>query len=382
MNANPTSLSETLYGPSGSVYLYSLLIVIILMTMLVSFRLLVTRRKIGYLSMIIALGLLVIQHIQMIVLAYSGSLSPGEEYTALLLKVLAFVMVNIGLYQLYNATKRRDFILYGFTFALTVCVSITYWSANRWLAGNEELHTLLRPLGMDLFLFVLIFLCFMLVHPRIGQNGKYQTMLTVYFAAHAIHTVNAYLFDGNQGDLHLLELTIPFLFYIVLFLFIVERVIEILQAVYTSSITDDLTKLYNRKYFDARVVQYVKSGVPVTVIFSDIDNFKKLNDTQGHHMGDKVLKQVARILTEETEESGICGRYGGEEMVILVKNPDTDPLELAERIRRRVEEETIVTVSMGCKKWRRRMSPASLIKGADKAMYEAKTTGKNKVVQG
>ncbi|MCZ8517993.1 MULTISPECIES: GGDEF domain-containing protein [Paenibacillus] len=382
MNPNPMSLRDMLYGPAGSVYLYSLLIVIILMTMMVSFRLLLSRRKIGYLSMIIALGLLVIQHIQMIVLAYSGELSPGEEYTSLLLKVLAFVTVNAGIYQLYNATKQRDFILYGCTAAVTVLVSLTYWSAHRWLAGSPQLQPLMRPLGMELFLFVLIFLCFMLVHPRIGQNGKYQTMLTVYFASHAIHMANVYLFGGKQGELRLLELAVPFFFYIVLFLFIVERVIEILQAIYTSSITDGLTKLYNRKYFETRVSQHIKSGAPVSLIFSDIDNFKQLNDTKGHHMGDKVLKQVARILAEETEEIGICSRYGGEELVILVNDLDTDALELAERIRMRVEKETAVTLSIGCKRWRKRMTAGTLIKGADKAMYEAKTTGKNKVVQG
>lgn len=140
---------------------------------------------------------------------------------------------------------------------------------------------------------------------------------------------------------------VPVFFYIVLFLFIVERVIEIMQAIYNSSITDGLTKLYNRKYFYKRVSQYVLQKIPVSVLFSDIDNFKKLNDTKGHAMGDQVLKQVAQIIREEAEEIGVCGRYGGEEMVVLVTDVEVDAGELAERIRARVESETIVTVSMG-----------------------------------
>ena len=75
------------------------------------------------------------------------------------------------------------------------------------------------------------------------------------------------------------------------------------------------------------------------------------------------------------------GRYGGEELVILLTDPDVKPAELAERIRKRIEEETIVTVSMGFSTYKKGLTGDKLIKQADEAMYKAKTTGKNKVVK-
>lgn len=374
------TFSDFVFGPYGSVFLYGMLMVIILMTSLVSFRLLVNRRKIGYFSMIVSLVILLVQYGQLIRQALSPTIGDTAVYTALLVKVLAFVLVNIGLYQLYNATRKRDFLVFGFFVAVTVFVSMTYWYAPAWLDGSEEQMRLLKPLGMELYLFLLLFLSFLLVNPRIGQNGKYQLMLTVYFLGHTLHMANGYLFDGKQRVLGLLEQTVPFVFHTVLFLFIFERVIEILQAIYNSSITDGLTKLYNRKYFYSRVQQYIAQRAPVSVIFSDIDNFKKLNDTKGHHMGDQVLKQVAHIMKEEAEDIGLCGRYGGEEMVVLVTDPDEDAGELAERIRSRVEAETIVTVSMGYSSFKKGLGADELIKKADEAMYRAKTSGKNKVV--
>ncbi|GLI07904.1 hypothetical protein YDYSG_39340 [Paenibacillus tyrfis] len=377
---NNQTIWDLIFGPTGSIFMHSMLSVIIAMTFLVSFRLLLSRRKIGYFSMIIALFILFAQYIHLIEKTVTQDITPEQEFIALLLKLLAFVMLNIGIYQLYNTTRKRDFFVFAIFILLTAAVSVSYWFAPVWLQGSEDQSKLLRPLGMELYLFLLLFLSFLLVNSRIGQNGKYQLMLTVYFTTHTIHMANVYLFDNKQIVLNFLEQTIPFVFYIVLFLFIFERVIEIMQAIYNSSITDGLTKLYNRKYFYNRVTQYVQLQAPVSVIFSDIDNFKKLNDTKGHHMGDQVLKQVAQIVKEETEDSGICGRYGGEEMVVLVTDPEVDAAGLSERIRSRVETETIVTVSMGYSLLKKGVNAEELIKQADEAMYKAKTTGKNKVV--
>jgi diguanylate cyclase (GGDEF)-like protein len=157
--------------------------------------------------------------------------------------------------------------------------------------------------------------------------------------------------------------------------------VEIMQAIYNTSITDGLTRLYNRKFFDRRVAQYVQRGYPVSVLFSDIDNFKKLNDTKGHQTGDEILKQVAEILRQESEECGIAGRYGGEEMVVLVTDPAVKMDQFAERIRSRIESETIVTASIGYSRSKGNVTADELVRQADEAMYKAKTSGKNKVVK-
>jgi two-component system, cell cycle response regulator len=380
MTLTDVTLSTIIFGPLGAVMIRCMMISILLMSLLVSFRLLVSRRKIGYFSIALALCLVLIQYGQLLGQAFSTESGETGIYIELLLKLLSFAMINIGIYQLYNATRKRDFIIFGLFLSSTIAISMTYWYVPVWLEGSGAQLSLIRTLGPELYLFLLIFLSFMLVNPRIGQNGKFQMMLTIYFAAHMIHVANVYLFGGTQAGLTLLELVVPVFFYIVLFLFIVERVIEIMQAIYNSSITDGLTKLYNRKYFYKRVSQYVLQKIPVSVLFSDIDNFKKLNDTKGHAMGDQVLKQVAQIIREEAEEIGVCGRYGGEEMVVLVTDVEVDAGELAERIRARVESETIVTVSMGLAAYHKGVSTEQLIKEADEAMYQAKTTGKNKVI--
>ncbi|WP_159887169.1 GGDEF domain-containing protein [Paenibacillus puerhi] len=374
------SFTPSLFGPAGSLWIHSMLTVIILMTMLLSIRLLLSRRKIGYFSMLVALGITLLQYGQLIARAWNPEAGDMQTFFELTLKVLAFVMINIGIFQLYNPTRKRDSAVIILFFLLTAAACSTYWLAPSWLQGSEEHTRLLRPLGLELYLFILLFLSFLLVNPRIGQNGKFQAMLTFYFGSHTLHMANLYIFEDKQPLMKLLEQLLPFGFHIILFLFIFERIIEIMQAIYTSSITDGLTRLYNRKYFSNRLSQAIQQRLPVSVIFSDIDNFKKLNDTKGHHMGDQVLKQVAQIMKEEAEEAGICGRYGGEEMVVMVTDGSTSPDELAERIRARVESETIVTVSMGHSKLKKGVGPDELVKQADEAMYKAKTTGKNKVV--
>lgn len=131
----------------------------------------------------------------------------------------------------------------------------------------------------------------------------------------------------------------------------------------------------------SRLQQYLAYGVRVSIIFTDIDNFKKLNDTQGHDKGDEAIKAVSNILREETEEVGICGRLGGEEMVVLVTDPEADVPELAEAIRSRIESEAGVTVSVGVSRYRKGVTAEALVKQADEAMYQAKTAGKNRVVK-
>ncbi|NOU97910.1 diguanylate cyclase [Paenibacillus sp. LMG 31456] len=377
---NGLRLEDLWLGTLGAVVSYLIIEVILLLTLLVSIRLLVTRRKIGYFSITLSLFILMAQHYQLIYFELTHSTSDLAFYWAILLKLLSFLLVNLGVYQLYNPTRLRDGIVFLLCFAVTALFSLSYWYIPDWLQGSSEQIRLLRPLGIELFLFLIIFVSFLLVNPRIGQNIKYQLMLTLYFCTHVIHMANSYVFDGVQSVLTKLEQIIPMVLYIVLFLFIFERVIELMQAIYNSSIRDGLTQLYNRKYFYNRVRQHIEGRINVSVLFSDIDNFKKLNDTKGHHMGDQVLKQVANILKEETDQIGICGRYGGEEMVVLVTDTETDASKLAERIRARIEAETIVTVSMGLSRYSKNVTADELIKQADEAMYKAKTSGKNKVV--
>ncbi|MFS0837641.1 GGDEF domain-containing protein [Paenibacillus sp. 1P03SA] len=357
----------------------SMMLVIITLMIFISGRLYYTRRKKGYLSMTVSLILMLVHNLLRIYWQASGQLQGMSGFADSLLQAVTFVLVNLGIYQLYNPTRRRHYLSFYGLIAVALGVSAFHFYPPS--GGSPEQAALLADLPLELYMFVLIFLCAYTITPLIGQQGKFQAVMTLYFARQTAHMVNLYLFQGDQKWLMLAEWFIPVIYATILFFLLFDRVVELMQAIYQSSITDGLTKVYNRKYFDKRVSQYIRLNLTVSVLFSDIDNFKKLNDTKGHHMGDEMLKQVASIMRQEADESGIVGRYGGEELVILLTDPDVKPAELAERIRKRIEEETIVTVSMGFSTYKKGLTGDKLIKQADEAMYKAKTTGKNKVVK-
>ncbi len=161
---------------------------------------------------------------------------------------------------------------------------------------------------------------------------------------------------------------------------------------------DELTSLYNRRYFDRRLQEEwdrsVRYDRPLAMVMIDIDNFKKYNDTWGHQKGDEVLRSVAGILTASSRLSDILCRYGGEEMVFIL--PETDAkkaLVMADFCRNLVAEKTAaiagesVTISLGvAERSSGRSDTAStcldaeaLLKAADLAMYRAKAAGRNRV---
>lgn len=146
---------------------------------------------------------------------------------------------------------------------------------------------------------------------------------------------------------------------------------------------DHLTKLYARSYLDQFVeksLEYDKSGMFLLI---DIDNFKRINDTYGHQVGDKILVQIAVQLRETIGSRGICARWGGEEMSVYVPNiNEKEALELASKIVEIIPSATDpqVTISAGLITWDERDRPAfqAVFLHADTALYEAKNSGKNR----
>jgi diguanylate cyclase (GGDEF)-like protein len=153
--------------------------------------------------------------------------------------------------------------------------------------------------------------------------------------------------------------------------------------------TDGLTALYNRRYFNERLEELLQSqqrqGLLLSLIMIDIDNFKKYNDSFGHPAGDLLLKQVARAVRETVRAQDISARYGGEEFAVILPNCDRpSALAIAERIRRTIERirelKRPITVSIGVGTAPDQAdNPVALIEFADRSLYYAKTTGKNRV---
>ncbi|SDO29722.1 diguanylate cyclase (GGDEF) domain-containing protein [Paenibacillus sp. yr247] len=372
---------DLLFGDLASLISNTIVFVIVALMFVISLRLFLDRRKKGYMSMTISLVIVGIQYLLKLYLSLSAIDTSLTAYMLLMLKIVSFVLINLGIYQLYNRTNRKQYIFFYGLIIMGFVVSVLHFSVPQMYNGTIQQVRLLQDIGLELYVFVLIFLCFYMIPPYIGQQVKYQLALTVYFFIQSDHLVNAYMYGNAQPLLTIAGNILPIIFYFLLFMLLFDRVVELMQAIYNSSITDGLTRLYNRKFFYNRVTQHVQRHLPVYILFSDIDNFKKLNDTKGHQMGDDVLKQVAQIMKEEAEECGIAGRYGGEEMVVMVTDPSVKMDAFAERVRSRIEKETIVTASIGYSKYKNGISAEELIKQADEAMYKAKTSGKNKVVK-
>lgn len=123
-----------------------------------------------------------------------------------------------------------------------------------------------------------------------------------------------------------------------------EKEWKLRDEIYLSSITDHLSGLYNSNYLRARIKEEIercnRKGTSFALSFIDLDNFKLVNDQYGHLVGDKVLKQIAEILTENIRKSDILVRYGGDEFVLLM--PETGP-EQAEKVMQRIENAVIAS---------------------------------------
>ena len=163
---------------------------------------------------------------------------------------------------------------------------------------------------------------------------------------------------------------------------------------YKLATIDGLTELYNHRYFQDTLKNTIEIAKryeqPFSLIITDIDFFKKINDTYGHQAGDAILKQVAQVLKRNSRSTDVVCRYGGEEMSIILPNTNSEEAAFnAERLRKAVEEKefqvnssetTNITISIGVATFPDNAEEAQdLIEFADKGLYIAKENGRNKV---
>jgi len=158
--------------------------------------------------------------------------------------------------------------------------------------------------------------------------------------------------------------------------------------------TDGLTNLANRRAFDERLDDEVdharRLGNSVGLVIADIDNFKSINDRHGHQTGDAVLRAVARVFADTVRELDLAGRFGGEEIAVVLPGTQlSGARHLAERVRKAVSELRLttpdgeiveVTASFGVACFPTHGTVEELVSGADASLYEAKRSGKNRVV--
>ncbi|HSW11550.1 MAG TPA: diguanylate cyclase [Solimonas sp.] len=158
--------------------------------------------------------------------------------------------------------------------------------------------------------------------------------------------------------------------------------------------TDALTGLANRRIFSERLEYELKrtqrSGVPLSLVMIDLDHFKRINDTHGHQAGDAVLREVGSLLRMVIRQTDTAARYGGEEMALILPGTDKQgALNLAEKVRKLISLETVVTdgaelnitASLGIASASDLAAPdaSSMVQIADAALYRAKSGGRNRV---
>jgi two-component system cell cycle response regulator len=155
-----------------------------------------------------------------------------------------------------------------------------------------------------------------------------------------------------------------------------------------------LTHLFNRRQFEARLEQerqrVQRYDGTLALLLIDIDDFKAVNDTYGHVVGDDVLRRVSLLLQRSVRVFDVCVRYGGDEFAVLMPGTTIEnAMATAERMRARIEREPIVrirgaaarrtTVTIGVSAYNRDLSPGAWLAAADQALYDAKVSGKNRV---
>jgi diguanylate cyclase len=176
----------------------------------------------------------------------------------------------------------------------------------------------------------------------------------------------------------------------------IEQLQQNLEAVRTESLTDPLTTLSNRKFFDAALAKHIaeakEKNEPLSLLMADIDHFKTFNDQYGHLTGDQVLRLVAISVKQNVKGRDIAARYGGEEFVVALPNTALQPaITVADHIRRAVMTKELmrrssgerlgrVTISIGAAVLHPSDTPQLLIERADKCLYAAKRNGRNRVI--
>ncbi len=226
-----------------------------------------------------------------------------------------------------------------------------------------------------------------LFSPSIGEQGL-QNLLAVPMRAPAGPVGFIYVVNRRGG---FSQLDAELLMMIGEQVALAVQIAHSFEVAYLEAITDPLTELYNRRFFDARLKQEVerarRASRPIALLFLDIDRFKQINDQYGHQVGNLVLSQVSRVIRQSCRLADVAARWGGDEFTMLLTEANPSSLEMvACRIRDGILQTNwdpvgSVTVTMGIAIMPEDADTLEgLLHAADAAMYTAKKQGRNTFV--
>ncbi len=171
---------------------------------------------------------------------------------------------------------------------------------------------------------------------------------------------------------------------------LMESMQESISLLYEAATHDEKTGLYNNKFFDTQLDMEIEKAKrkkqKLSLIIVDIDFFKKVNDTYGHVKADELLAQLAKVIKNLVRKSDVVARFGGEEFVILLPETNLEKARrLASRIKKATHEDKIlkkhkVTVSGGITQFKEKDTKSKFMQKADKALYKAKESGRDKFI--
>jgi diguanylate cyclase (GGDEF)-like protein len=169
-----------------------------------------------------------------------------------------------------------------------------------------------------------------------------------------------------------------------------DTIIESFSSLYEVATHDEKTGLYNNKFFetilDMEIEKAKRGQEKLSLIITDIDFFKKINDKYGHMKADELLKRLAGVMLKLVRKSDIVARFGGEEFIILLPETSLEKAKLfATRLKRAVHSDAVLkkhnlTISGGITQYKERDNKKKLKERVDKALYQAKETGRDKFV--
>lgn len=236
----------------------------------------------------------------------------------------------------------------------------------------------------------------------IGKLGFWRALVLTVLASIALSHLASLIVSVFEGGIaeyyptHIMMATIvpllvtPWISAVVLYLLV--ELDKAHSALTVLSRTDALTQTFNRGYFNAalqaEILRAARHDQPLSILLADIDHFKQVNDNHGHDAGDAVLRQLARVWRSQLRTSDILARFGGEEFVVLMPHTNNDGVQvIADRLRKSAEQmqtrfgdsKIDVTVSIGIAQFENNESAEQLLRRADKQLYAAKRSGRNRV---
>lgn len=285
-----------------------------------------------------------------------------------------FFPFNMHLFERFGS--KLLLILYAYTFAVVFMEVSTCWRVGK----QRKYYTLQFLRTCYIGTVVLADIIFW------AKYKDFSVLLYAYVGFFILHVL-VRLYDNNLSYQHVEDLNYS------LEATVEERTEELSRAnkvLSELSIRDPLTNIFNRLYFEGTMEEMLekqkKESGGLHLCMFDLDFFKQVNDTYGHHVGDEVLKRAAELVGETVGEDVVLARIGGEEFVLLFQGYDDKAvMEMVDGVRLKLEHNAKdnpehTTASFGIAAWSAEATQKTLLKAADSALYEAKNKGRNCVV--